>query len=377
MHFLDDYASARRQFRQAAKATGARLMHFELPGHHAPGGGDLTIDAAWLGPERARRVLLVTSGMHGFEGPAGSAVQCCWLEEFDGALPHDTAVLHLHALNPWGFAWVSRLTENNVDLNRNFLDWSAPAPVNPYYRHVRESIRVSDMSVETLARLGAVQQRLALELGPAAARIAVDYGQYEDPEGLSFGGSEPEFAHTVLERDIAPMLAHARHVGLIDWHTGVGAYGELAILPIDGAGSDNAARIEAWWGRARVNNWKRSALEDEIERDPAYATLPQLKTGQMKQAIARWLPGAQITGAVVEFGTETEGALPDLIFVTLYERWLRFVDRGDRMAPSHKRFRDTALQCFAPRDGAWRAFVIETGPPLIDAAVHGLGKLDV
>ena len=27
----------------------------------------------------------------------------------------------LHALNPYGFAWLRRVNEHNVDLNRNFL----------------------------------------------------------------------------------------------------------------------------------------------------------------------------------------------------------------------------------------------------------------
>ena len=32
------------------------------------------------------------------------------------------ALVLLHALNPFGVAWVRRANEENVDLNRNFLD---------------------------------------------------------------------------------------------------------------------------------------------------------------------------------------------------------------------------------------------------------------
>ena len=177
-----------------------------------------------------------------------------------------------------------------------------------------------------------------------------------------------------MEDRVVPLLAKARHIGLVDWHTGVGAYGEVAVLPIDGPGSANAARLEAWWGRDLVQNWKRSALEDEIENDPAYAELPQLKTGQLKQALARWLPGVEITGAVVEFGTEREGALPELVYVTIYERWLRFVHGGDRMAAEHQPFRDIARRCFVPEDAAWRQMALKEGPRLLDQAVAGLAQ---
>lgn len=369
--FSDDYRQARERFTRAALATGALLEAIVHPALRAPDGGALAIDLAWRGSFDASRVLLVTSGMHGFEGPAGSAAQSAWLEN-TAHLPNDTAILLVHALNPWGFAWVSRLTENNVDLNRNFIDWSCPAPVNPLYAHVRELIRVPDMSLETLARLLGTQQRLAAQIGPAAAQVAVDFGQYDDAEGISFGGAAPEFGHRVLRDRVVPLLAHAKHIGAIDWHTGVGAFGEVAVLPIDGPGSANAKRLAAWWGEDLVERWKRSPLEEAIAQDPKLSAMPLLKTGQMKQAISRWLPEAEITGAVVEFGTEREGALPDLVYVTLYERWLRFVDRSDRMADAHARFRATARKCFVPDDDGWRSLVVREGPKLIDQALAGL-----
>lgn len=371
MTFSTDYFAARTRFLVAARARDAVVATHVHPGVRGPADRDLAIDVAWLGPADARTVLLVTSGMHGFEGPAGSAVQSAWAES-GGAIPPGVAVCLVHALNPWGFAWVSRLTENNVDLNRNFVDWDRPPPANPYYARVREAIRVPDLEPQTLMRLLAFQQDMVAELGPAAAQIAVDFGQYEDPEGITYGGAGPEFAHRVVRDELVPMLAHARTLGVIDWHTGVGAYNEVAVLPIDGPGSANAKALARWWGAERVEHWKRSPLEAQIASDPNAANLPGIKTGQMKQALRRWLPETQVMGAVVEFGTEKEGALPDLVFVTLYERWLRFVHRGDRLAPEHERFRALARNCFVPDDPAWRRTVVTEGPKLIDQALAAL-----
>ncbi len=36
----------------------------------------------------------------------------------------------LHALNPYGFSHLRRANEDNADLNRNFVDFAAPLPVN-------------------------------------------------------------------------------------------------------------------------------------------------------------------------------------------------------------------------------------------------------
>lgn len=72
-------------------------------------------------------MLALQSATHGVEGFAGSA---CILDLLrTGAareLPPDTALLLVHAINPWGFAWIRRTTAEGVDLNRNFVDFSGP-----------------------------------------------------------------------------------------------------------------------------------------------------------------------------------------------------------------------------------------------------------
>jgi hypothetical protein len=48
------------------------------------------------------------------------------------------AVLYIHALNPYGFSHIRRVTQENVDLNRNFHDFlSKPLPVNAAYRELQ------------------------------------------------------------------------------------------------------------------------------------------------------------------------------------------------------------------------------------------------
>lgn len=366
-----EYRAARAQFLTQARHAGAVTERHENTAVRGPYGEALVTDIAWLGPADAPHVFLCSSGMHGLEGSAGSAAQSAWLAQ-GVKLPHGVAVCLVHALNAWGFAHVARCTENNVDLNRNFMDFAKTLPANPYYAHVRDVIRLKSVGPESLPYLMGEHERLVKELGPAAMAYAVNAGQYEDAEGLAYGGSVPEFGHRVMRDHVLPKLKHARKVGLIDWHTGVGAHGEVAFLPTDREGSAPWERAARWWGPERVKAWKRSSAEAAIEADEAESGLTVHKDGQLRFALQRWLPDAEVTGAVIEFGTEREGDMMKLVLVTMYERWLRFVDGGDRHAPAHKRHLDMALSCFAPDDEVWRALVLREGPKLIDQAIAGL-----
>jgi hypothetical protein len=371
VRFEIEYRAARAQFWSLAKAAGAPVEHHANEAVKGPFGEALVTDVAWFGPTDATRVFLCTSGMHGLEGSAGSAAQCAWLAA-GPTLPADTAVCLVHALNAWGFAHIARCTENNVDLNRNFMDFGGALPVNPFYKHIYDAIRLPRVAPDTLGALMATHQRLVGELGPARMAYAVNAGQYEDAEGLAYGGDGAEFGHRVVRDHVLPKLAGARKVGILDWHTGVGAYGEVAFLPTAGVGTPEWDRAARWWGRARVDGWKRSSAEAAIEADESESGLTVHKDGQLRFALQRLLPNAEVTGAVIEFGTEKEGDLAKLVLVTMYERWLRFVDRGDRRAPQHQQHLQLALSCFAPDDEVWRSLVLREGPALMDQAIAGL-----
>jgi predicted deacylase len=117
--FSPDYGAARERFRAAAQAAGAALHSLGLDAN-GPGGEALTIDIAWLGDTPARRIVLHTSGLHGVEAFAGSAIQLALLKQ-PPAPKAECALVLVHVLNPYGMAWLRRTNENNVDLNRNFL----------------------------------------------------------------------------------------------------------------------------------------------------------------------------------------------------------------------------------------------------------------
>ncbi len=81
---------------------------------------ELTIDISLFGAATPQRILIHSSGLHGIEGFAGSAIQLRCLEDRLPVLRSDSTIVMVHILNPYGMAWFRRVNENNVDLNRNF-----------------------------------------------------------------------------------------------------------------------------------------------------------------------------------------------------------------------------------------------------------------
>jgi len=104
--FALTYDECRARFRRAAEAAGARFEAHAIEAR-GPEGQTLSLDVARVGRDPAARVLVVLSGTHGVEGFAGSAIQEALVRDFAAArpLPDDSALVLVHAVNPYGVAW--------------------------------------------------------------------------------------------------------------------------------------------------------------------------------------------------------------------------------------------------------------------------------
>jgi len=199
--------------------TGLYIDYCFIPGTNEPG-----------------RLLILSSGIHGLEGFAGSAVQLMFMDEFlDTALGKNMGILFIHGLNPHGFRHNRRFTENNVDLNRNWdTDKSLFATPNPGYFRFDQLINPKEMvDLEQPGSrfffIKAVLKMLTNNI--EFARQSILQGQYEYQDGLYFGGMdfEPQvyIVRELLERICEPyqVIFH------IDLHTGYGQWGKLHFFP--------------------------------------------------------------------------------------------------------------------------------------------------
>ena len=149
----------------------------------------------------AREALILISGTHGVEGFCGSGCQVNFLR--DDALLNEfedagVRVVLLHALNPYGFSHIRRTNEDNVDLNRNFRDFSQPIPPNTDYAEVHGFMVPATWppSPENEGRLMAyVKAR-----GERALQNATSGGQCEFPDGLFYGGVRPAWSNACCAR---------------------------------------------------------------------------------------------------------------------------------------------------------------------------------
>src|SRR4051812_22058337 len=131
------YREAREDFLDAARAAGTRMTSTVHP-ERGLDDEELFVDVAEIGPADAADVVVVVSGTHGVEGYLGSALQRRHLASLDAGGASGPAIVFVHALNPYGFSWVRRVNEDNVDLNRNFVDWSLPLHENVEYAELAD-----------------------------------------------------------------------------------------------------------------------------------------------------------------------------------------------------------------------------------------------
>jgi hypothetical protein len=325
-HFSTDYQEARQKFIAAATAAGARLQHHELPGIKGPDGRTLYLDVAALGPADADVVLLSLCGTHGAEGFCGSAAQICWLRiRGSDPLPQRVAVVLVHAVNPFGFAHMVRYNENNVDLNRNFIDFDQPLPENPLYEafHARLPNRAG-LDEDLVEEWALVYEAFWKENGDWVASDATGRGQYTRPDGIQFGGTKPEWSSKTLLSVVAEHCRAARHVIYIDWHSLLRlGDGRLVFLCFNQTGDPLYQRVGSWWtaeaiSRETVNRqWGEGWVR--AERRPSRNGLVMWG---LQHALA---PKADLAGAVIEFCADADRLNDGLRFrvrLHLQERWL-------------------------------------------------------
>ncbi len=216
--FSTDYFTARNRFRELVGTVSGRLETISIDAKGSKG-EDLSIDIAWFGVATPRRVLLHSSGLHGVEGFAGSAIQLQLMNTLP-TLSKDSALIIVHVLNPYGMAWLRRFNENNVDLNRNFLADESYNDVPPTYAQLDPFLNPQSPPATDLFTLKAGW--LILRHGMPALKQAVVGGQYEYPKGLFFGGKRLEQGPEKYKTFLTLHLASAERIIAIDVHTGLG-----------------------------------------------------------------------------------------------------------------------------------------------------------
>jgi hypothetical protein len=358
--FSDSYASARIRFLEGAAAAGMAITshNHPLPGRD---GETLAMDVALDGSPDAERLLVVSSACHGVEGYCGSGVQVFathdaeWREHARSA---DVAVLYIHALNPHGFSWVRRVTQENVDLNRNFQDFSQPLPVNPAYAEIHHLLLPDQWppAPENQAAIHAYIQAHGLQRYQAA----VSQGQHSHADGLFFGGTAATWSNQTLRNVLRQQGRLARQLAWIDLHTGLGESGVGERICACRDDAEALARARDWWsggGKTPV-----TSIYDG-------SSTSALLTGLMWSAAYQECPQAEYTGIAMEYGTVP---ITEVIDALRADHWLNVHPE----APPELRasIKQRILAAFYTDTDEWKAQIVAQARQSMFQAVDGLSR---
>ena len=353
--FSGSYPVARDRFRAAARAAAALLEHHAVAGQ-GPDGCGLAVDLALVGARNPRRAVVVSSGLHGVEGFFGSAVQLAWLRRFrEGSvsMPGGTVVVLLHAVNPFGFAWRRRADEDNVDLNRNFLDAGETYAGTPtHYDRVHALLNPPTPP----PRLDAFRLRAAWAVrrhGLAVLRNAVATGQYEHADGLFFGGRGAAPATRLVQERFWDWIRAAEEIVHLDVHTGLGDYGDYRLL------IEPPNAHDLGWYRSRFDPERVAAVGDDT---------PYAARGVMGAWLARHAGRRGYHFGCLEFGTY--GPLRVLASLRAENRAHHHSTPG---AAAYERAKRDLVECFCPASAVWRRNALGRALEVIGQAVEGGG----
>lgn len=358
--FSASYAQARIKFLEAAAAAGLTIQSHEAP---LPGrdGETLAMDVVRDGPADADRLLIVSSACHGAEGYCGSGVQVfalCDQEWRERVRAAGVAVLYIHALNPHGFSWGRRVTQENVDLNRNFRDFSQALEVNTAYQELHPLL-LPEQWPPSADNQAAIDAWIA-QHGMRAYQTAVSQGQCSHPDGMFFGGHAPTWSNRTLRAVLREHGRTARHVAWIDLHTGLG---ECGLGERIWAGRDDAQAI------ARARRWWDGGGDTPITSIYDGSSTSALLTGLMWGAIHDECPQASYTGIAMEYGTVP---LEQVIGSLRADHWLhQHPEASPELAASIKA--DLKAAFYVDTD-AWRGQIVAQARQAMFQAVEGLAQ---
>lgn len=353
-YFLDSYAESRNAFRDKADYMKKNFRGVTITSVPVPGkkDADLSVDILYLPAQKEKkRLLILSSGVHGVEGFTGSALQRMFLDEFaTRKFLETTGVIIIHAMNPFGFKNIRRVTENNVDLNRNCAtDLKLYSSINQGYPSVSPLINPAEKAAtgsfgNVFFHIKAVAMMLKASM--KSLRQAILQGQYEFPQGLYFGGRDLE----PQVRAIAPVVAKAvREYPLvmnIDLHTGYGERGVLHLFPNPIQDKKIRAMVEKTFDGYRID-WGDGA---------DFYTV----TGDFSTYLGSLMTRGTYLPMTFEYGTlnsqTTMGSLKSL-HTTMLEN--QGIQHGYAGPDDEKRIKTRFKEMYYPSSPAWRTKVMQ------------------
>ena len=371
-YFQESYVDCRKSFLDEANKMKEMYKDVQISGLNIKSkkDPDLTIDYCYIpAQKRFKRLLILTSAVHGIEGYVGSAVQQMFLKELVKENSLDNlGLLFIHGINPFGFKYKRRVTENNVDLNRNSAtDKSLFESVNQGYSDLntwlnqKQKVNLTSFG-HFFFQLNAIQKIIKYSMG--TLRQAILQGQYQYEKGVYFGGKALEPSVKAVTPLIQQTAQHYDMVFNIDLHTGYGANGTMHLFP-------NPLKDEK--KKAKIENIFSGTHIDWGDSDDFYTI-----TGDFTTYVGDIIPEKYYLTMVFEFGTmdtqATMGAIKALHNAMIENQG---VQNGYESQKDEKGVKSRYLESYYPSSEAWRSKAINDARQTLLQAVKEYQETDV
>ncbi len=234
-YFPLNYHDSRKKFKDLATAAGADLSELKIP---STSDNDLYVDFAYLPPRTQPEFLLVlTSGIHGSETYAGTAILNLFFAEILPKLDREhTGIFLAHAMNPYGFKHHQRTTENGVNLNRNFSVsgdlFKSKSLESETMNQQFLSKEIVDSNKSKLLQLLKYKNGVVYFEDVSLDQLtkAISPGQFNTKEHLEYGGKQLEPQTRFLIDKMKTLFPLYKDILGLDLHTGLGDKNRLHLL---------------------------------------------------------------------------------------------------------------------------------------------------
>lgn len=364
-YFKETYVDCRKSFLDEAVKQKDLHEGVEISGIavESPVDPDLTIDYCYIPAKiSSERLFILTSAVHGVEGYAGSAVQQMFLREIVKDINlDDMGLLIIHGVNPFGFKNYRRVSENNVDLNRNcsvepglYLSENKGYNELNLFLNQRRKVGLTNFG-NFFFPVNAIQKILKYSMGNL--RQAVLQGQYQYEKGVYYGGRNLEPSIKAVTPLIQKIAENYKIVFSLDLHTGYGENGTLHLFPSPLKDAGKKAEIENIFSGLRI---------DWGDTDDFYTV-----TGDFTSYLEQILPGKHYLTMTFEFGTldtqTTMGSIKALHNVMMENQGVHY---GYKSRKDETEVKSRFLQGYYPLSDAWRSKIVEDSRQVLSQALE-------
>ena len=339
--FAPTYAAARAGFLEGVRRLGIAPESHVHPTARGAQDEALAMDAALAGDPEGASLLVVTAGTHGVEGFCGSGCQRALLADDDllrRATSGGVAILLVHAVNPYGFSHLRRANEDNVDLNRNFVDFAAPRELNEAYATLHDLLVPVEWPPTEAIRTELAAREAAM--GSPAFRAVVTSGQGVRADGLFYSGAKPTWSNLTLRDIVRRYGAGRKRVGWIDVHTGLGPPGHGEKIFAGRNDAAELARSRAWYGADVTSYYDGGSASAEVK-------------GPVPTCVYEECPAAEPTSIALEYGTRP---METVLGAIRGDHWLH--THPDAPAAMRAAIKQAMHEAFYVDTDEWRGMVL-------------------